>query len=69
MCPSLRPSACLACAPHPSEPQCDPTWVSDAYGGKFDRTGVCNNPDESVVVQVTDSCPCYYPTNAYSNKR
>ncbi|KXZ46176.1 hypothetical protein GPECTOR_46g245 [Gonium pectorale] len=51
------------------EVRCDPAWIGDNYGGSYDRTGVCRDPEASVVVQVTDSCPCNYPANAYSNKR
>ncbi|GLC67580.1 atexp4 [Pleodorina starrii] len=51
------------------EVRCDPTWISDNYGESFDRTGVCRDPDASVIVQITDSCPCWYPANQYSNKR
>ena len=28
----------------------------------------CKDPTTSVIIQVTDDCPCKYPTNAYSNK-
>ncbi|EFJ40108.1 hypothetical protein VOLCADRAFT_100183 [Volvox carteri f. nagariensis] len=51
------------------EVRCDPTWLSDNYGQSFDRTGVCRDPEASVVVQITDSCPCNYPNNAWSNRR
>lgn len=50
------------------EVACRPTKVSDGYGGTLDRTGSCQG-QKSVIVTVTDTCPCYYPSNAYSNKR
>ena len=28
----------------------------------------CKDPTTSVVIQITDACPCKYPSNAYSNK-
>jgi hypothetical protein len=31
------------------------------------RDGICK--DGSVVIKVTDTCPCNYPNNWYSNKR
>lgn len=35
-----------------------------------DSTSACHAPGKkSVVVQVTDSCPCVYPRNAVSNKQ
>eukprot|EP01023_Acetabularia_acetabulum_P024986 TRINITY_DN239_c0_g1_i1.p4 TRINITY_DN239_c0_g1~~TRINITY_DN239_c0_g1_i1.p4 ORF type:complete len:198 (+),score=41.82 TRINITY_DN239_c0_g1_i1:172-765(+) len=51
------------------EVQCDPTWFNDGYGASLDRTHVCRDQDASVVVSVTDTCPCNYASNAYSNKR
>ncbi|GIM02722.1 hypothetical protein Vretimale_7577, partial [Volvox reticuliferus] len=51
------------------EVRCDPTWISDNYGQSFDRTGVCRDSEASVIVQITDSCPCDYPANAWSNRR
>jgi hypothetical protein len=30
----------------------------DGYGNNMDRTGVCKNSN-SVVVRITDTCPCY----------
>lgn len=55
----LTPSLC----PHPScrrcyEVKCDPGSVRDNYGGVFDRSHMCYDTSESVVVQVIDSCPC-----------
>eukprot|EP00877_Chromochloris_zofingiensis_P010717 jgi/Chrzof1/589/Cz01g21130.t1 len=52
------------------EVQCDPRGLNDGYGKYLDRSsGVCKDPSASVVVRVTDTCPCYYPDNYYSNKR
>jgi hypothetical protein len=41
----------------------------DGYGAQLDRNGACHDPESSVVVMITDTCPCHYPGNAYSNKR
>lgn len=51
------------------EVMCDPRWIQDNYGASYDRTAACLNPAYSLVVRVTDDCPCSYPANAYSNKR
>ena len=51
------------------EVQCLPSSFTDGYGSPLDRTGVCFNPNASVVVRITDTCPCVYPGNAYSNRR
>ncbi|MEW5307321.1 MAG: hypothetical protein WDW36_009727 [Sanguina aurantia] len=51
------------------EVKCDSGFVHDNYGQSFDRSNMCHDTTESVVVQVIDSCPCNYPTNGYSNKR
>jgi hypothetical protein len=42
---------------------------TDGYGTYMNRNDVCYDSSASVVVQITDSCECNYPTNAYSNKR
>jgi hypothetical protein len=43
---------------------------TDGYGQVLDRKdGVCYNLYASVVVMITDTCPCHYPNNLYSNKR
>ena len=43
---------------------------ADGYGTPIDRTsGVCYDPNHSVVVTIVDACPCNYAANAYSNKR
>ena len=36
---------------------------------RSDRKSVCYDGAASVVVMVTDVCPCSYPENWYSNKR
>ena len=41
----------------------------DGYGAWLDRSNVCFDEQASVVVMITDTCPCHYPGNAYSNKR
>lgn len=51
------------------EVMCDDTDLKDGYGEHLNRKGICINPGKSVIVQVTDSCQCYYPDNGYSNKR
>eukprot|EP00877_Chromochloris_zofingiensis_P011457 jgi/Chrzof1/6565/Cz19g01080.t1 len=51
------------------EVSCRPATFNDGYGSQLDREGVCKDPSKSVVVRITDTCPCYYPDNAYSNKR
>ncbi len=38
-------------------------------GNWLDRNHVCHDSSASLVVEITDTCPCYYPSNAYSNKR
>ncbi|KAG2452437.1 hypothetical protein HYH02_002680 [Chlamydomonas schloesseri] len=51
------------------EVQCNPTSFSDGYGNHIDRTSPCYGNSSSVIVTVTDTCPCYYPANEYSNRR
>eukprot|EP01025_Chloroclados_australasicus_P009372 TRINITY_DN1359_c0_g1_i1.p1 TRINITY_DN1359_c0_g1~~TRINITY_DN1359_c0_g1_i1.p1 ORF type:complete len:446 (-),score=39.41 TRINITY_DN1359_c0_g1_i1:1167-2372(-) len=51
------------------EVQCNPTYFTDGYGQSLDRVNVCRDSSTSVVVTITDTCPCIYATNAYSNKR
>jgi hypothetical protein len=41
--------------------------VRDGYGESMDRSGVCRGG--SVIVRTTDTCPCNYRGNYYSNKR
>eukprot|EP00775_Hariotina_reticulata_P008069 gene8070-8264_t len=58
-------NSCGACF----EISCDQIWIQDNYGQKLDRTYSCYDSSNSVVVRITDTCPCTYPANAYSNKR
>lgn len=52
------------------EVQCAPMTFTDGYGEQLDRSGTCwSNSNASVIVTVTDACPCDYPANAYSNRR
>jgi len=51
------------------EVACDPMVFKDNYGNELDRLDVCFNPEQSVVVRITDTCPCNYNDNYYSNKR
>jgi len=51
------------------EVKCLPSVFKDNYGEQLDRSGVCYDPEASVVVTVTDTCPCNYATNWYSNQR
>lgn len=50
------------------EVKCKPMGFKDGYGAWLDRYD-CYNNYASVVVMVTDTCPCYYPSNYASNKR
>jgi hypothetical protein len=51
------------------EISCVDEWITDGYGASLDRTSACRDPSASIVVMVTDTCPCYYPPNEYSNRR
>uniref|UniRef100_A0A383VYW9 Expansin-like EG45 domain-containing protein n=1 Tax=Tetradesmus obliquus TaxID=3088 RepID=A0A383VYW9_TETOB len=51
------------------EVACDSLKIQDNYGAKLDRTYSCYDSSQSVVLRITDTCPCTYPANAYSNKR
>lgn len=42
---------------------------ADGYGQWLDRKDACYDQRSSVVVMITDTCPCYYPNNYASNKR
>ncbi|KAI8464805.1 MAG: expansin [Monoraphidium minutum] len=50
------------------EVACEEGRLTDGYGKTLDRHGACKG-GASVVVRITDSCPCNYPANYYSNKR
>lgn len=43
--------------------------VVDGYGDQLQRKGSCYDTSATVTVMITDTCPCDYPSNAYSNKR
>eukprot|EP00878_Enallax_costatus_P037557 GHUV01042433.1.p3 GENE.GHUV01042433.1~~GHUV01042433.1.p3 ORF type:complete len:135 (+),score=22.11 GHUV01042433.1:212-616(+) len=58
-------AACRTCY----EVACDNKWISDNYGQKLDRTYSCYDDQQSVVVRITDTCPCVYAPNEYSNRR
>ena len=51
------------------EVKCKNFNFNDGYGSFLDRSSVCFDENKSVVVMVTDTCPCDYAANAYSNKR
>jgi len=51
------------------EVKCKNFTFKDGYGQQLDRSKVCYDESASVVVMVTDTCPCHYPNNAHSNKR
>lgn len=50
------------------EVACRPAHIRDGYGNDMDRTGTCKGTN-TVTVRITDTCPCYYPSNQYSNTR
>ncbi|MEW5305930.1 MAG: hypothetical protein WDW36_008440 [Sanguina aurantia] len=41
---------------------------TDGYGNSINRQGACYN-SKTVIVTITDACPCNYPSNNYSNRR
>lgn len=51
------------------EVKCDPRAFKDNYGNHLDRKHVCKDPEKVVKLTITDTCPCNYPDNHYSNKR
>jgi hypothetical protein len=51
------------------EVKCKKMTFKDGYGASLDRNGACFDEGAAVVVTITDTCPCHYPGNAYSNKR
>lgn len=67
MCPLLCccPCPCRKC----KEVKCKKMSFKDGYGAALDRNGACFDDQASVVVTITDACPCHYPGNQYSNKR
>jgi hypothetical protein len=38
-------------------------------GQNLNRHGTCKDGSASVIVRTTDTCPCQYQNNYYSNKR
>ncbi|KAI8469423.1 MAG: RlpA-like double-psi beta-barrel-protein domain-containing protein-containing protein [Monoraphidium minutum] len=51
------------------EVQCVNEDVTDGYGETLGRTGSCKDESAAVVITITDTCPCNYPGNYYSNKQ
>lgn len=51
------------------EVACNPAGFTDNYGNNVDRHNACRDPSQSLVVRITDTCPCNYAENLYSNKR
>eukprot|EP00775_Hariotina_reticulata_P003026 gene3026-3307_t len=49
------------------EVACRPDHIKDGYENKLDRTKSCKGG--SIKVMITDTCPCWYPSNSWSNKR
>jgi hypothetical protein len=70
----MHASGPAKCSPHLLhrrcyEVACVPGAFSDGYGNSLNRHGACKGEGSTVIVRVTDTCPCVYPGNAYSNKR
>jgi hypothetical protein len=42
--------------------------LRDGNGKQMDRSYSCKE-GVKVTVTITDTCPCYYPSNQYSNQR
>ena len=42
--------------------------LRDGNGNQMDRSYSCKE-GAKVTVTITDTCPCYYPSNQYSNQR
>ncbi|KAF5841716.1 RlpA-like double-psi beta-barrel-protein domain-containing protein-containing protein [Dunaliella salina] len=51
------------------EVKCSNMGFRDGNGEYIDRTSACYDESKSVVVRVTDACPCNYEANAKSNYR
>ena len=67
---SLLPACVsLSCCSKCKEIKCKKATFKDGYGAALDRNGACYDESASVVVTITDTCPCVYPGNSYSNKR
>eukprot|EP01023_Acetabularia_acetabulum_P047057 TRINITY_DN4933_c0_g1_i7.p2 TRINITY_DN4933_c0_g1~~TRINITY_DN4933_c0_g1_i7.p2 ORF type:complete len:512 (+),score=93.05 TRINITY_DN4933_c0_g1_i7:72-1607(+) len=69
--PDIHPEYAGSCG-RCYEIKCRPSTFTDNYGNFLERTqlyNTCIEPDASVVVTVTDTCPCHYAENLYSNQR
>lgn len=42
--------------------------LKDGFGKQMDRSYSCKD-GQTVTVTITDTCPCWYPSNQYSNQR
>lgn len=51
------------------EVRCRKTSFHDGFGEHLDRNHICRDESASVVVQIVDTCACYYKGNTQSNKR
>jgi hypothetical protein len=40
-----------------------------AAGENIDRNGACKDTSKSVIVRTTDTCPCSYPNNYFSESQ
>eukprot|EP00798_Chlamydomonas_sp_ICE-L_P027615 gene27615-7252_t len=59
------PDACGRCL----EVKCSPGTFTDNYGSKLDRRSACRDQSASLILRITDTCPCSYKPNQWSNKR
>lgn len=59
------PNSCGTCY----EVACKSAHVKDSNGKTLDRTATCHDEKRTVIVMISDTCPCYYPANAFSNMR
>ena len=50
----IYPESCGTCV----EIRCNPAVISDNYGDVLDRTQACFDSETSLVLRVTDTCPC-----------
>eukprot|EP00879_Flechtneria_rotunda_P026763 GHRR01028587.1.p1 GENE.GHRR01028587.1~~GHRR01028587.1.p1 ORF type:complete len:127 (+),score=27.10 GHRR01028587.1:317-697(+) len=41
------------------EVACRRTHLKDGYGNDLDRTGACIDESRSVIITITDTCPCW----------
>lgn len=54
---------------HCYEVKCEPMIFKDNYGNILDRKDACYENNKTVLVTITDTCPCNFQWNTYSNKR